>query len=292
MPASLDVLKNDTVTRMFVDTADQNYVIARWAFHRGLYLDFFWNSVHALEKYLKASLLLNGRSAIRNAEGRSFGHNLNLLIDEVATYADDYLPQRLTQPEQMKQLRWREETPVEFLSRFYDLGEANNRYNLFGYVQRWEDLHHLDLLVFALRRIAFDLTAHPFLGNYPLEESDPKSLGELLVKFPDHSPRSNNSRLFKMLNTKGPDELRDAGLHLNFVFAPSDYDHSRFPVQIGTSGSNSALYSHIMQQLENSPSKEMDQEAADLANWVIDNIQLPRPLREELRSHAVTLATR
>ncbi len=52
MSSDLDVMKNNVVTQMFVDTADQNYLIARWAYHRGLFTDFFWNSVHALEKYL------------------------------------------------------------------------------------------------------------------------------------------------------------------------------------------------------------------------------------------------
>jgi HEPN domain-containing protein len=73
MSSNFDVLKNSVVTEMFVDTADQNYLIARWAYHRGLFIDFFWNSVHALEKFFKASLLLNGKSAI------GFGHDLTRL---------------------------------------------------------------------------------------------------------------------------------------------------------------------------------------------------------------------
>ena len=44
MSSDFDVLKNSVVTEMFVDTADQNYLIARWAYHRGLFIDFFWNS--------------------------------------------------------------------------------------------------------------------------------------------------------------------------------------------------------------------------------------------------------
>ena len=41
MSEYLNALKNNVVTQMFVDTADQNYVIARWAYHRHLFLDFF-----------------------------------------------------------------------------------------------------------------------------------------------------------------------------------------------------------------------------------------------------------
>jgi hypothetical protein len=55
---------------MFVSTADQNYMLARVAFFDGLDLDFFWLSLHALEKYYKAALLMNGQ------EAKSYGHNL------------------------------------------------------------------------------------------------------------------------------------------------------------------------------------------------------------------------
>src|SRR6266480_1350660 len=47
-----------------------NYVTARWCFHEGLNVDFFWLGVHCLEKYLKAALLLNGRRTI------GYGHNI------------------------------------------------------------------------------------------------------------------------------------------------------------------------------------------------------------------------
>jgi len=46
----------------FVDTADDNYIASRWCFVEGLKIDYFWLAVHALEKYMKAVLLLNGKS--------------------------------------------------------------------------------------------------------------------------------------------------------------------------------------------------------------------------------------
>ena len=56
----LDVLKNNVVKELFLKTADQTYVVARWCFLNRLYLEFYWNGLHAVEKYLKAALLLNG----------------------------------------------------------------------------------------------------------------------------------------------------------------------------------------------------------------------------------------
>ncbi len=295
MPGSAseqDVLKNNVVTQMFVDTADQNYLIARWAYHRGMFIDFFWNAVHALEKYFKASLLLNGRSGKSNSAAKPYGHNLAMLFEEVSSYAGDLFPAKLEQPKQLDGLHWREETPVEFVARLDELGNANNRYNLFGYVQRWEDLHHLDQMVHAVRRIAFKLDTCPFIGSGPFPDSAPKTVRECLERDLGYSPRGATSRLHKLLGTKGDDELRDAGLKLNFLFAPEDYDHDRGGVHIGTSSSESVLYQRIVRRAKNMAASPADRDAADLADWVIENIWLPAPAKAELSGYSEALRRR
>lgn len=40
-------IRRDIVKELFLKTADQTYVVARWCFLNGLYLDFYWNGVHA-----------------------------------------------------------------------------------------------------------------------------------------------------------------------------------------------------------------------------------------------------
>lgn len=67
---------NEIARQMFVATADQNYILARTAYFNELDVDFFWLSAHALEKYLKAILLLNGRSA------KNYGHNIIDLYED------------------------------------------------------------------------------------------------------------------------------------------------------------------------------------------------------------------
>lgn len=174
MSSDLDVLKRSVVTEMFINTADQNYLIARWAYHRALFIDFFWNSAHALEKYFKASLLLNGKSTI------GLSHKLEELFDEVNAYAGTLFPQKLTKPHQFPQTHWHDETPAKFLARFAELGDAHNRYNVFGYVQRWEDLHHLDQVVYFARRVSVDLRAWPFLGTRETPGIAPNTYREFL----------------------------------------------------------------------------------------------------------------
>ena len=55
--------RHRVVRTLFVDAADENYITACWCFVEGLNVDYFWLSVHALEKYMKADLLLNGHSS-------------------------------------------------------------------------------------------------------------------------------------------------------------------------------------------------------------------------------------
>ena len=90
------------VRELFVDTADDNYITARWCFVEGLNVDYFWLAVHALEKYMKASLLLNGHSAKgyldHAGKRRSFGHDITKLYGYLRSFAADLLPDNLPRP--------------------------------------------------------------------------------------------------------------------------------------------------------------------------------------------------
>ncbi|MCA1796649.1 MAG: HEPN domain-containing protein [Geobacteraceae bacterium] len=57
------ILINDFATRSFRDVADQDYIAARLSYRHGLYPQFHWQSLQALEKYLKAILLYNREQA-------------------------------------------------------------------------------------------------------------------------------------------------------------------------------------------------------------------------------------
>ncbi len=59
MSPSLDKLLNDFALRSLRETADKDYVHARLAYRYRLIPQFFWSSLHSLEKYTKCVLLLN-----------------------------------------------------------------------------------------------------------------------------------------------------------------------------------------------------------------------------------------
>ena len=89
--------RHSIVDELFIKTADDNYVTARWCYANGFDVDFFWLAVHALEKYLKAVLLLNGRSGKKaTVAGKKFNyrHDIVLLYADVKPLAPELLPVR------------------------------------------------------------------------------------------------------------------------------------------------------------------------------------------------------
>ncbi|EAZ97166.1 HEPN domain-containing protein [Marinobacter sp. ELB17] len=68
------ILINDFATRSFRDVADQDYIAARLSYRHGLYSQFHWQSLQALEKYLKAILLYN------RVKAKDINHDLDKAI--------------------------------------------------------------------------------------------------------------------------------------------------------------------------------------------------------------------
>ncbi|WP_107804507.1 HEPN domain-containing protein [Nitrosomonas oligotropha] len=69
------VLINDFATRSFRDIADQDYIAARLSYRHGLYSQFHWQSLQALEKYLKAILLYN------RIEAKNINHDIEVHLN-------------------------------------------------------------------------------------------------------------------------------------------------------------------------------------------------------------------
>ena len=283
--SQLSVPKNDVVTHLFVDTADQDYILARMSYHGQMVNGFFWAAGQAIEKYLKASLLLNGKSS------KGYNHDLVKLFEAVNRYASDLLPERLTKPSQLRTALWHEEeTPVEFLKRIRPYTDPNSRYNIFGYILSPEDLFHLDQFIFAARRVAFRLD-YTFPRQPKNRQGAPQTVREMMVRSPKYQPRKG--LLDKIIKANSNHKLYDAALSFNFPFAPDDYEHKQ--IQLSSSTASSVLYRQIFALLE-TPRSSLDTDAADLAadlaDWVVENISLPRDLEQKLRNAGICLRTR
>lgn len=256
---------------MFVDTADQNYVLARWCFQMGMQSDFLWNATHCLEKYLKAILLYNGMPA---KEG---GHNAHKLYLKVKEFAEDLLPGTLIQPDQA-QGQWAEENAESYVCRIYQNGDAPVRYNVFGYFLMGADLFKLDQVVFALRRMCGFLDSY-LRGN--VGGGKPSvTLREELLRLPSYEGFLVGTRLGKIIGQGSKNDLRHAALNCNFPFTPVDYPHDE--LSFGNSGKNARIGKYIVGPYERGVVGQEALETANLAEWVLENIQVGKNPKEEL----------
>jgi HEPN domain-containing protein len=138
----LQVILNTFASDVFRRQADYDYIAARANYRMRLRQQFLWSAHQAVEKYLKAILLFNGRSArFYTAPGtikkREFGHNLDALFAEVKNIA-------LFKIEI-------ESEDEKFLSYLSSQGGANRYLSTSAY-NTSDAIHWLDRLVWNIRR--------------------------------------------------------------------------------------------------------------------------------------------
>jgi hypothetical protein len=264
----LHAYKGSIINEMYMFTADENYITARWCYDNGLMTDFFWNSVHALEKYMKAVLLFNGMGVGR------FSHGLAALWDELLKLAGPLLPTDLARPANLDIDYWHDMTAREFIEALDRNGNADNRYLTFGYVQRHWYLHMVDSLVWAVRRLALPLDA-PILNRRDVPTAPTHR--DVLIRQPDYT--SLTSLPVDKLIT-GPDsDARRALLNNNCAFAPDDFQHE--PKRSRTSGRNPVLLRRILEPLR-SDIRENARHGYRLAVWLLSSTKQSGPVRKEI----------
>lgn len=284
----LDAYKNSITKRLFIDTADDNYILARWCYFHALNVDFSWLAVHCLEKYMKAALLMNGHSAIgyTDTAGKKheFSHNIVLLYERVCTFASELLPATLVKPNGVESAMWSAESVEAYLKRLYRDGNADNRYQLFGFAHHQGEVFKLDAMVFAVRRICVKLDSY-VLNRRAREEirrrnpnADPDfSERELLTRDPDHWSQIIG-KLPDAVNGRRDEEVRRAALHQNFAFCKRGEEPDE--IQFRAAASNSVLWQDIILPLGGD--EHQKRRARALGRWTIDNIKLPRGVVREL----------
>lgn len=198
------------VWSMFRDSADEDYLFARWAARISSPYMFFWHAQQAIEKYLKGALLLNDRRI------SNFNHDLRDLFAEVMIFANDLLPALICPPKYWPQDRRITPLPyepmVDFIGRINDGGKTSNRYRHDGYTHYGNDLHKLDEVCFQFRRLVFPLDASfsPIYSSYR----------ETIKRNPNYQPHES----FEFLNKGNVDQKltkRETLMWKNFSFFES-----------------------------------------------------------------------
>ena len=272
-------IKHDIVKELFLKTADQTYVVARWCFLNRLYLDFYWNANHGLEKLLKAVLLINGRSAKLATDGKPYSHNVPKLFEAVRSIALGLLPATLTRPADLHMEHWRDESIDDFLQRLNELGQADNRYNIFGFSQQPEDIYKLDMVVFAVRQLCIPLDA-PYWGRRQDAPSD-KTFRQMLVEHPKAVLRRVGTKFYDLIGRKGTEAVREAALTHNLPFAPADFDHGVLPSF--SSADNPVLYRRILVYSDGGTQNAADAIGlAGVCDWLLANVQLSPDVKGQI----------
>lgn len=144
---------NEIVIESFIYTGDRDYLTARFAFFQKQSHLFLWSAAQALEKYLKANILLLGCGAIKRihqhtklAKTLKEAHAERLEID--TTMPDGWAEQGAA--------HWLELNVDGFLQRIETQGSPDVRYDQVQLEVHLQDLVLLDRLAFRLRHELID----------------------------------------------------------------------------------------------------------------------------------------
>lgn len=152
------------ICESFVTPGDEDYVTARLLAQKGMHRAFFWAASQALEKYLKAFLLLRGTSVNHN---RLKGHPIAALYREacsvdgqLAAVGTKFHTEIKIHPNVAESFK--EVTVAEFINDVEAQGSPDNRYNSFGVSFNSGYLFALDSFVYGLRQ---QIGVPPHSGN-------------------------------------------------------------------------------------------------------------------------------
>lgn len=256
--------------KLFIEPADKNYFLARFCRMCGMQEEFWWNSAQAIEKYLKAGILLNELSGKKIG-----GHNITELWSRYKFAYSDYAPSELNKPLSLRNELWGSGDIDAFMCRLNDMGSADSRYGLTSNINLARDLFELDQMVFELRRRTFDINVvvgEDWVDEYLLDFYG-KTYGCIMKLHPKKATRklsipSEDADLLKMSAT-------DIFFAWNFAFQRTDEDFKRkaLPV-IATEhlgGNNSYIY--LIQSLIIDRDNFDEQEVLGI-KWILDRIKL------------------
>lgn len=175
----------NVIYESFVIPADEDYLMARLLAQKGLNRGFFWAASQALEKYLKAFLLMHDHGVKKLSKG----HPLKALFDAAISLDPDIASISLALHQDIKidamvLARVKVFTVHEFIDNLSVHGDASNRYNASGVIFNTGHMFALDAFVFLLRkkigvlgieesfeRVSKDLTDTFYNNNYRFAKS-------------------------------------------------------------------------------------------------------------------------
>lgn len=226
MQADIEKYIVKVITDSFIKPADEDYVTARFLAQKGMHRAFFWAASQALEKYLKAFLLMRG---IAVNEKRFRGHPIVTLHQEACS-VDKQFPTVDTKPHEAIKIHSAvlESVDVfsvsEFINKIEAYGNPDNRYNSFGVNFNSGYLFALDSYVFGLRQL---------IGVPSIQENLRKVDQTLIEAFYEYNPwfESTNMDFLEIPNESFSISTSTAVTTLDFLTGEHAPHGSRFVLQ-------------------------------------------------------------
>ena len=236
--------RNSFITGSFRDTADKDYIAARVLYRRNLTGQFLWQSLQAVEKYLKAILLYEDIST------KKLGHDIGealINVKDIVRLGFDVTPRA-----------------EEFIKYLGDQGP--NRYFTFPRFADGDGLFDLDHTVWQVRRFCDDFF-FPYDDDILLKYDQKRLLyvqGEKIHEAKAKFRLAHNGFLENVLDSGKQPILRADLVWKNFYFCGRNRKKVAY-TQIGTC---------------EQPYNFMRPEILD---WAKDKVLLPREVEEEMK---------
>lgn len=248
------------IYRLFYEAAETDYIAARWAARSNLEYQFYWMSQQALEKMLKACLLLHGVSV------KDFSHDLIPMVEKLCATVGRLLPSVVFLPPCFSLERFRNHQPAEpliqFAERIYREGHPNNRYRYYSSSQRTFDLHKLDEVFFLLRRICFPTSITVDQLSLPLSK---------LIEEEPNFQILGHFRCLSNKNRRGYRETYSAYAWLNYSFC-HESAFSKRRVLTGWGSINSPIFMALQPETS----------ARESLNWILDHVKFSKKDQTEI----------
>lgn len=220
-------LINNFATRSFRDIADQDYIAARLSYRHGLYSQFHWQSLQALEKYLKAILLYN------RIEAKNINHDIECALEHTKKLPFEIL---------------RSNSTNNFISHLSNYGRF--RYLESSYEIRGPKLVELDKAVWEIRRYCKVL-------NYDLKLLDGKMQNMLepeieMIRKSEKIPPQKfkiSGGLLENIIDKTDNTARNALIWQNFFFGKVTRNRVKVPISFHAVNSPLSLNPEILDEV-------------------------------------------
>lgn len=264
--------------KFFVQPADQNYLLARFCRIQGMHEEFYWQSLQALEKYLKAGLILNDHSV------KKYGHDIEKLWESHKNTFGETAIKDLSKPDLLQSELWQNRPIEHFISKINKMGHSDGRYGLISYSASSDDIFKLDQIVFELRRRTIGLKW--IVGDdWEVEQEIEKFKGlpfrKVIEDFPTYQIRLVKIPQYSV--TTAGTEMSDILHAWNFSFLRENTDYEKPAPASVSSAIGAVSNSYLFLLFEALEQTATTPEAIDRVAWLIDSIKFGRDIENAFR---------